>query len=95
MIHLNWGNTSKPGTMSLVEYDDIRMDIPLPIEMSSFESRNLDCGKSLLEWTTTTKVWNKGFEIQRSKDGLMFESVGFVQPVNPRNNGNRYSSYTE
>ncbi len=59
-------------------FDDINIsDVPLGVTMISFTG-NKDGNKNKLHWTTTNETNNKGFELQRSKDGNTFEKIGFV-----------------
>ena len=50
----------------------------LPVELSYFKGTNIAEG-SLLTWQTAIEENNKGFEIERSKDGKNWENIGFVQ----------------
>lgn len=49
----------------------------LPVELTRFEGK-MRSSHAELAWTTASEADNKGFEIQRSKDGKNFETVGFV-----------------
>lgn len=49
----------------------------LPIELLSFKGQHTESG-NLLTWTTANEIQNKGFDIERSKDGLRFDKIGFV-----------------
>jgi hypothetical protein len=49
----------------------------VPVELASF-SVNVNDDNVESNWTTATETNNKGFEVQRSKDGE-FESIGFVE----------------
>lgn len=49
----------------------------LPVELSSFIANSSGSTVSL-QWTTASETNNRGFEIQRSSDGVSFSSVGFV-----------------
>jgi Domain of unknown function (DUF4082)/Secretion system C-terminal sorting domain/Bacterial Ig domain len=50
---------------------------PLPVQLLSFNvtAANND---AFLRWTTATELNNKGFEVQRSKDAVSWETIGFV-----------------
>ena len=49
----------------------------LPIELLSFSGKNT--GRyNFLEWRTANEINNKGFDVERSTDGLLFEKMGFV-----------------
>jgi hypothetical protein len=49
---------------------------PLPVELLYFQAKNTE-GGNLLTWQTASEKDNKGFYIQRSRDGLNFENIGF------------------
>ena len=49
----------------------------LPVELTSFTVSS-DGNEVLLKWVTASEVNNHGFEIQRSTDGVEFNTVGFV-----------------
>jgi len=49
----------------------------LPIELLSFEARGV--GKKIaLTWSTSQEINNKGFAIERSKDAVNFEKIGWI-----------------
>ena len=50
----------------------------LPVELISFRHKVVDQGIELL-WSTANEINNLGFEIQRSHDGLHFETIDFVE----------------
>jgi hypothetical protein len=49
----------------------------LPIELLSFTGKNKG-SYNLLEWATASEVNNTGFEIERSREAISFEKIGFV-----------------
>ncbi|SDG57367.1 Por secretion system C-terminal sorting domain-containing protein [Dyadobacter soli] len=49
----------------------------LPVTLVSFEIKKVAEGNKLV-WQTATEAGNKGFEIERSADGRVFTSIGFV-----------------
>jgi len=49
----------------------------LPVELVSFTAQNKK-GRIALAWATATEINNEGFEIERSTDGLQFETIAFV-----------------
>jgi len=51
--------------------------ISLPVQLKSFSVRK-QANQSLLSWVTVTETNNRGFEIQRSKDGNTWSVAGFV-----------------
>jgi hypothetical protein len=50
---------------------------PLPISLFSFSGYK-DGSRNQLRWTTNTELNNRGFEIQRSTDGVNYSAIGFV-----------------
>lgn len=52
--------------------------VPLPVTLLSF-SATQKANDIVLNWTTTKEVNNKGFEIERSLDGINFTTIGFVK----------------
>ncbi len=50
---------------------------PLPVELTSFTANASAAGVTLM-WTTASEINNRGFEVERSYDGNIFSSVGFV-----------------
>ena len=49
----------------------------VPVELTSFTA-NVVGSSVVLNWTTATEANNQGFEIERSADGVSFNSIGFV-----------------
>ncbi len=60
------------------------------VELVSFQVIQ-DGNKSLLSWTTASEVNNDYFNIERSKDGTHFESIGKVDGSGTSNDFNHYS----
>lgn len=50
----------------------------LPVELTTFELKNIDNRYVGLEWSTNTEVNNAGFEVQRSIDGEHYYKIGWV-----------------
>ncbi len=67
-----------------------RNNITLPVADLTFNARKTVDGKVLLHWSTASELQNRGFEIQRSGNGVNFSSVGFV---NGQGTTNSYTSY--
>jgi len=49
----------------------------MPVTLISFNGKSEE-GKAKLTWKTTSETNNKGFEIERSADARVFETIGFV-----------------
>jgi hypothetical protein len=63
---------------------------PSPVKFSDFTA-TLNNGKVYLRWSTTSEENNKQFAIQRSVDGIYFETIGFVKGAGT---SNEYNAYT-
>jgi hypothetical protein len=50
----------------------------LPIQLLSFEAHPQNNQWIQLKWTTGSEINNKGFEVQRSLNGVDFEKIGWV-----------------
>lgn len=51
--------------------------IPLPIELTNFDAKEIN-GSVSLSWTTATEINNDYFTIEKTKDGEIFEVVGLI-----------------
>lgn len=63
---------------------------PIPVKLVSFNAAR-DKKDVVLTWSTASEINNKGFEIERSFDGISFEASGFVRA---RKNTASVSVYT-
>ncbi len=52
----------------------------LPVELLGFNAE-LDKNEVLLYWSTASEKDNKGFEVQRSADGITFQSLSFINGI--------------
>jgi hypothetical protein len=93
------GNTGCAGVPALQSYVvlpntncfQICQNISLPVKMSSFNASRVNSLNVSLSWSTASEVNNRGFEIQRRKNGEAdFETVAFVN--SKALNGNSSSS---
>ncbi len=62
----------------------------IPVELISF-SASIAGSNVTLEWSTATELNNYGFEIQRSKEGMDFYSIGFVNSIGTTTEQQLYS----
>lgn len=62
----------------------------MPVDLVSFEGRNTSEGNRLT-WKTASEIQNKGFEIERSEDAVVFEKIGFVEGNADSKVANTYS----
>ncbi len=57
--------------------EEIYCNGPLPVEFASFTGSNIGVENHLF-WTTLSEINNDHFEVQRSTDGVQFETIGQV-----------------
>ncbi len=62
----------------------------LPVKFTSFNA-TINNKQTNLTWTTSSEINNKGFDIERSLDGVNFETIGFVKGNANSNRVNKYS----
>ncbi|MBV6645573.1 MAG: T9SS type A sorting domain-containing protein [Cyclobacteriaceae bacterium] len=51
----------------------------LPVELLSFAGVESPSNTVSLNWSTATEINNSGFHIEKSKDGIDFQPIGFVE----------------
>jgi len=66
---------------------------PLPVELVSF-SAAVNGNVITLNWSTSTEINNRGFEIERSTDDKNFQSVGFISGYGTTTE-QKYYSFTD
>lgn len=91
-VALRQGSASNAATLVV---DAIRVSNswangPLPVCMNSFKG-NLLNNTATLNWSTSSESNNKGFEIERSNNGIDFETIGFVAGAG---NSNKLINYS-
>ena len=70
----------------------VPIDVILPIRLLSFKAKTENDERVLLEWTTENEAGFKGFEIERSTDGVNWTRLGFV-PGNGGTSQNQYNFF--
>lgn len=63
---------------------------PLPVELSSFEVKNVN-GIVTLQWSTSSELNNFGFDIERSYDNNTFSKIAFVEGKGTTAQSNLYT----
>ncbi|PSK90301.1 T9SS type A sorting domain-containing protein [Taibaiella chishuiensis] len=66
----------------------------LPVTMDKLQGKVTDRGLAQLSWKTHSEQKNKGFEIQRSADGIDFRTVGFVHSKAPQGSSLEVLNYS-
>jgi len=62
----------------------------LPVRFIDFNGR-LDNNQAVLNWSTTNEINNKGYNVERSQDGVKFDAVAFVPGKGPGAQVNKYT----
>jgi len=62
---------------------------PLPVELVQFDAKASD-KQVKLSWSTSSEFNNDYFEVERSRDGVNFETIDMVQASNSPNSYNTY-----
>jgi len=62
----------------------------LPVQLVSFDARCTESQGVSLQWETTNEINNDRFEIERSADGVSWESIGRVQAATSNSSINNY-----
>jgi len=86
------GGQAPEGTYNALLIADV-CNIPLTVTLTGF---NAIKGNShvLLQWTTGSENKNKGFDIEKSKDGRSWTTIGFVKSQSENGNKNLQSNYS-
>ena len=71
--------------------DEIDPETPLPVELISFTA-SLEGSNAILNWITASEINSDYFEIERSLDGINFESISMIDGAG---NSNHQLSYSD
>ncbi len=66
----------------------------MPVDLIGFWAKRLDAKNVALNWQTASEKNNKGFTIEKSKDGFLFEPINFVNGTGNSNTTQHYN-YTD
>ncbi|MEO0776093.1 MAG: T9SS type A sorting domain-containing protein, partial [Bacteroidota bacterium] len=84
VFHSNYGTTGNATiadtlpALGVSFFKFYQSNIPLPVELLSFEGYKKDDAVQLI-WETSSESNNRGFEIQKSSDGKSWRSIGFTK----------------
>lgn len=70
-----------------INYDCDEEPTPLGVSLIDFKGSKYDIG-AILSWTTLKETNNQGFEIQRSYDGVNFQTIGNINSHSDNGNSN-------
>jgi len=72
------GNNSQTGTYTTGDrFVQTDLLIALPVQLLNFSGYK-NGSKNTLNWTVSSEINNRGFDVQRSTDGVNYSSIGFV-----------------
>ena len=77
-----------------VEDYQVFVNVLLPVDIISFTAQAQQNKRVLLDWITSLEINFSGFDIERSKDGLVWQKIGFVAAHSNGAETNEYS-YTD
>lgn len=69
---------------------DCTENLPLPVKLTSFKATVAGHDVNL-NWSTSTEINNKGFNVQRSVDGRTWQTIGFVNGAGNSTATNHYA----
>jgi ELWxxDGT repeat protein len=81
--------SANDGTITGREVWKLEVSPPLPITGLEFNVTK-QTNKALLEWKTYSEINNKGFRVERSRNGIVFDSIAFVTARGTNGNGATY-----
>jgi hypothetical protein len=88
-IQIEVGTFSNPNNRFTINFI-VTTDPNIPVELSSLTA-STSINNIQLEWTTSSELNNRGFEIQKSIDGNNFFSIGFKEGFGTTTEINHYS----
>ncbi|MBL7815437.1 MAG: T9SS type A sorting domain-containing protein [Saprospiraceae bacterium] len=76
----NWGTYFTKLAESVNSFSTFSVFAPsvIPVTLVYFKGKEVN-DQALLTWETATELNNKGFDIEKSDDGIHFSSIGFVK----------------
>jgi hypothetical protein len=88
----SWGstNTVNPLNGSATALIISSANAPLPVNITGFYAI-IDNNQTILSWSTSSEINNKGFAVEKSFDGENFESIAFVKGMG---NSNKIINYS-
>ncbi len=90
VLRSGWLVVGPPSGNGIAPVPTVNGNVPLPIELTSFEGNTLDNKSNQLTWQTTSETNNSGFEIQRSKYGEDWQTLAFVEGKGTTNEKQSY-----
>jgi hypothetical protein len=73
--------------------DTVLLLYTLPVTLTQFSGNSTSNG-NVLTWTTSSEFNNRGFELQRSNNGVSFNALTFVPSNSVNGNSNQASNYS-
>jgi hypothetical protein len=76
-----------------VEDYQVIVSVILPVNLLSFTASLQPNNSVLLNWVTGKEINFKGFDVERSKDGLLWQKIAFVAAHSDGQGNNSYTTY--
>ena len=86
LLYMQYGSIPYGNAGNLVSFDGSA----LPVTLINFKGK-LNGDEAILTWSTAEELNNKGFEVERSFDGITFNDIGFETG---HSNSNQINNYT-
>jgi hypothetical protein len=72
--------------------DTVLLLYTLPVTLTKFNG-NASANGNVLTWTTSSEFNNRGFELQRSNNGVSFNAISFIPSQSTSGNSNQLTNY--
>jgi len=91
--NMQWATIKPASVTTPLMFGTAQSPTPLPVEYLALTAKGVQ-NTIKVEWSTASEKNNKGYEVQRSTDGQMFENIGWVNGHGTTNLMNMYQ-YTD
>lgn len=91
-IQIGFEGVSQYGNIIGIDDIVITANDPLPVKLLYFKGQT-NGSANQLSWATATEINSKGFELQRSVDGVNFSKLSFINSKGENGNSNRNLQY--
>jgi hypothetical protein len=92
-IHLGLEGIGNYGNAFGIDDITINANFPLPVSLTAF-SGTREGLKNVLNWSTSTEINNKGFELQRSVNGKDFSAITYVDSKAQNGSSSSVNNYS-
>lgn len=93
LVYIRFRFYSEFGWYWAIDNVTVTVSGALPVTLLSFSGYR-ENNHNLLKWTTASEQNNRGFQVERSTDGINYTSIGFVNSLASSGNSNAAIDYT-